>query len=511
LRFEDVPRALQRAGVPGGDEGALALRLDGGLRHVLLDEFQDTSTPQWQVLAPLLRRALADARRHVFVVGDTKQSIYGWRAGEPRLLGALAGMGLLSEDIALSRRSAPAVMEAVNALFADLPSNPGLGDEPAVADAARDWHGAAAFPHHETARQQLAGAVRLWELPTPDESGAEERRTLLAQAAADLVARLVQADPRASVGVLVRVNKPIPRLLHALRARGVPASGEGGNALTDSEAVLVLLSLLLLADHPGDTAAAFHVATSPLGPRLGLRFGDAAGQQALAERVRSALLAGGYGAWLDQRLADVRACPEFSAWDRRRAAQLVDLGHAWDARATLRPGDFVAHVRGTPIEDPATARVRVLTVHAAKGLEFDAVVCPDLERDPLRRRGEPGLVWDRADPQGAISGIFLRVSRDKAAQAGHGSLVRLLDAALQREVREELCVLYVALTRARRRLDLLVSAARPAAVSFAALLRHALQQDGAPGGEPGAARRLHQARDAGDDPLLDGALCPRLP
>jgi len=85
--FDDLPRALQR-GAEGTLSGeSLAFRLDGGIDHLLLDEFQDTSALQGGVLGPLLERVLDEERAgSFFCVGDTKQSIYGWRQGEPRLL-----------------------------------------------------------------------------------------------------------------------------------------------------------------------------------------------------------------------------------------------------------------------------------------------------------------------------------------------------------------------------------------------------------------------------------------
>jgi len=483
LRFADVPRALRRGAVPGGDETALALRLDGALQHVLLDEFQDTSAEQWRVVAPLVDRALADPDRHVLVVGDSKQSIFAWRAGEPRLMDVLARRGLAAVHLESSRRSAPAIMEAVNAIFEPLEGSPALGDDALARAAARDWHAEAAFPKHRTECASLRGAVRLWQVATPDRL-VGPRAARLAEATADLVAGLVAADASASVGVLVRTKKPIPRLIHTLRERGVLASGDGGNVLIDAEAVQVLLSLLVLADHPGDRAAAFHVGTSPLGRALGVDPRPGASQVRVAAEVRAALLRDGYGAWLERRRADVQACDAFGAWDRRRVAQLVDLGHAWDARATLRPADFVAHVRKTPVEDPASARVRVLTVHASKGLEFDAVVCPELEFDPLRRNGEAGLVAGRTDPEQPIDTIFLDLSPEVAQRAGHDRLLDLLNEARLRDLREELCVLYVALTRARRRLDLLVSTADPPASSFAAIVRQALERADAPVAPP---------------------------
>src|SRR6185312_11146571 len=117
-----------------------------------------------------------------------------------------------------------------------------------------------------------------------------------------------EAAPRASIGVLVRTNTAVARLIYELKIRGVPASEEGGNPLVDSPAVELILSLLKIGDHPGDSVARFHVAKSPLGEGSGFRVqgseGGAEGEserggggewERLSQRVRRELLEEGYG------------------------------------------------------------------------------------------------------------------------------------------------------------------------------------------------------------------------
>ncbi|MCA8982015.1 MAG: UvrD-helicase domain-containing protein, partial [Planctomycetes bacterium] len=95
-RFDDLPLALAGSAQANNplEERELDLwfRLDGRLDHLLLDEFQDTAPLQWRILAPVAEEVLADGtgERSFFCVGDTKQSIYGWRKAEPRLLAGLA-------------------------------------------------------------------------------------------------------------------------------------------------------------------------------------------------------------------------------------------------------------------------------------------------------------------------------------------------------------------------------------------------------------------------------------
>jgi len=474
-RFEDLPAALASGGALGA--GALAglwYRLDGRLDHLLLDEFQDTAPLQWRALAPLAEEILADGlgERGFFCVGDAKQSIYGWREAEPRLLETLEERFpvLRREPMAESYRSSAVVLDSVNRVFGELPDNPVFRDpeRPALRTAAERW--ARRFEPHRAARD-LPGEVRLLEASrdAPDESDGDACVRLAVQR----VTLLAEQAPAASIGVLVRSRKPIPRLLHALRQCGVRASGEGGNPLTDAESVQVFLSAIQLADHPGDSAAAFHVASSPLAAALGLERRDEAA--AASRRLRARLLREGFGGLAAGLLREVEAAPGLGDWDRQRFRQLVDLAHAHDARADLRPSSFCALVRATAVEDPTAARVRVMTIHASKGLEFDAVVLPELGTSLLPPHGD--FVHERRDPFGPIVRVAARPGR--AVLAFSPELRELVEAAEARALEESLSVLYVAMTRAARRLEMVVpplpKSGKPSeARSYANLLRGAL-------------------------------------
>ena len=195
--------------------------------------------------------------------------------------------------------------------------------------------------------------------------------------AAQLIGELHAREPRASVGVLVRTNKVVSYIIAALRKLGIPASGEGGTPLTDAAPVNALLALLRLADHPGDRLARYHVAQTPVGEMLGYTSHQAGAEaNRLARRIRGQLLRDGYGFTLD-RWAKALA-PSCNALERARLLQMVELGFQWDGDRTLRPGDFVRLVEKQRVEDPSGARVRVMTVHQSKGLQFDVVVLPNL-------------------------------------------------------------------------------------------------------------------------------------
>mgnify|MGYP005839793677 CR=1 FL=1 len=488
LRFEDVTRALASAWLDEHVE-EVGFRLDGHVAHLLLDEFQDTSALQWRVLHPLAARVVAgDGKRSFFCVGDVKQAIYGWRGGVAEIFDTLEKQlqPLCSEDLTQSWRSSQAVIDTVNLVFGGLGSNPVLQNEPAAAAA---W--GARFAKHTTAKSALPGLCRLMAGPRAAE-GQEQAEVTLAHAARH-VAALGREAPGCTIGVLVRKNVSVARLIFELRRQGVMASEEGGNPLSDSPAVQLVLSLLSLADHPGDTAARFHVAHSPLGKIVGLDDPrDTPAACRLALEVRQRLMTGGYGptlyAWVRQ------LAPACDARDLNRLLQLVEMGYGYEPVATTRPDDFVRLVHQRRVQDPTSAPVRVMTVHQAKGLQFDIVVLPELDV-PLV--GQPlQIVVGRSGVAGGVERVCRYVAKDLRGILPQ-SFRHMFDQHQSQVVQESLCVLYVALTRAVHSLDMIVAPSKPNEKSLrstqAGLLRAALA--GADPATPDAT--LYQHGDSG--------------
>jgi ATP-dependent exoDNAse (exonuclease V) beta subunit len=461
LTFSDFTRALALA-AERVELQEVFFRLDGSLRHVLLDEFQDTSVAQWRALQPLVSELVADETedRTLLAVGDVKQSIYGWREAAPELLERLPGLltesgaaaPLRDEQLTRSWRSSPVIIDFVNDVFSSMSSNGALADCP---DAAAWWD--RTFATHTTARLDLPGhvSVRAVRRATEDENGetTETKDGIRCEAAAALVAELYARDPALSIAVLARRNKLVGELLYRLGPGGhdIPVSGRGGRALSDTAPVNAILDLLQLADHPDHTAGAFHVASSPLGPVVGLTEpGDARQRERVASAVRRRVmregLAAAIGAWVD------RITAECDAWQQARLAQLVDLAAKYDRRRTLRCDDFMDSVEATLVPSPRASVVQVMTTHQAKGLEFDAVVLVELDA-PLIGRA-PKVMFSRSGPVGDI----VRICRtsNKSTRALAPELEALYAEWEMRAVRGSLCTLYVAATRAKHALYVLI-------------------------------------------------------
>ncbi len=469
MLFSDLTRKLAHDLPAMGDELTMHLyyRLDGVVAHLLLDEFQDTSIEQWSVLRPIAQEICAHgdaddgaAGRSFFCVGDVKQAIYGWRGGCAAIFDQVEhdlhlpprGGATLSR----SYRSSQVVLDAVNRVFTRLGDCAPLADHN---DTAEQWQGG--FVEHLAARQSLPGYVELITSPvgepTTGDAGDDAGQSHLeyvAEYVRDLAAR---ALPRgaAYIGVLVRTNNAVKQLIDLLGRAGVAASGEGGAPLTDDPAVNAVQSALLLADHPGHTAAAYHVVNSPLGQVVGLGSVRPNEVARTSQLIRAQLAADGYAATLTRwAKALVGSCDERSA---TRLTQLIELADAHDAGpATLRTRDFLARVESTAVEEPSGAAVRVMTVHKAKGLEFDIVVLPELQGLMARVNDLPAWAF-RPSEADTPSALFATAKRDVVELLADvcPALREAREQETRRRLLDDLSGLYVAMTRPRYALHMI--------------------------------------------------------
>jgi len=478
-RFGDITHLLRQSRVLGAYD-ALYFRLDAHIQHLLLDEFQDTSLAQWEVLEPVVSELLAggETERAAVIVADPKQSIYGWRGARPSLVKHVQSRyGLKGEKLEKSYRSGPVILDAVKDVFSGLEANNVVQEIDGGPDVSREW--IQDLYRQDASDDEQPGYAELRVGPRAEGRGGVQPALL--NYAAGLIGDLHAREPRASVGVLVRTNKVVSYIIASLRKLGIPASGEGGTPLTDAAPVNALLALLRLADHPGDRLARYHVARTPMGEVVGYTDHQAGAEaNRLARRIRGRLLRDGYGVTLDGWAKALE--PSCDSLERARLLQLVELGFLWDGERTLRPGDFVRLVEKQKVEDPSGARVRVMTIHQSKGLQFDVVVLPQLYPS-LEKSGDRNPVVP---------------ATDKATRILLPELQEAHEQNRAFRLRDELSALYVAMTRARYALHMVVPADGPrgpgTTKSAARILRDALAR-----GEPADSEgdELYQRGDPG--------------
>ena len=473
---ESALRALRAL----GDEQAptdLALALDHRIRHVLVDEFQDTSTSQFELLAALTRGWTPGDGRTLFLVGDPMQSIYRFREAEVGLFmrARSEGVGEASPErrrLAVNFRSRPALVDWVNAAFPTILG----GEEDAAA-------GAVAFESSVPFDASADGGVAVHPQVGPQRDAHAEARTVVALARERLAET---AD--GTVAVLVRGRRQLMAILPALRDAGLRAQAVEIESLAARPIVQDLLALTRALVHPGDRTAWLAVLRARW---CGLALADlevlagVARDGVIATRLGDVRVGGGLSVDAQRRLARVAPVLQTALDQRRRASLRHRVETTWralggpqvaasavaleDAEAFLallehteRAADLddvnalddaIHALYGRP--DPeADARLQVMTIHKSKGLEFDSVILPGLDQG-VRGNDSPLLQWMERPRMDGDPELLLAPVRAKHAH-DHDPHYRFISAlAREKDAHEQGRLLYVAVTRAIRRLDLL--------------------------------------------------------
>ena len=463
-------------------------RLETRYRHVLVDEFQDTSRAQWELVASLVRSwgeglgAGADALPpSIFIVGDRKQSIYGFRDADATVLDAASDLvdGLRPEAdarraITVSFRAAPALQSFVNDLFAEVVAGTDSARKDAFRYDSRDRVplGDEVVPAGAPALGIIAGDT----VAAAAESVAKEiRRILLGASVRDRTTGVLRPARPADIAVLFRSRDSHRDFEKALERAGIPSYVYKGLGFFDADEVQDAIGLLkYLADPWSDLRAA-----ALLRSRI-FRLSDP-GLAMLAPHLAGALLdPSGEDPALSASDREVlsRARAAAIAWlarvDRYPPASLLafildEVAYAYELRGPRRPqarenlkklramvrrfqnrgyatlGRVAEHLDRLAVGDEANAAVDALdavslmTVHASKGLEFPVVFVVNMHRGISNRR-DPIRVSATSSGASAVAIADYQSEADDEAQA--------------REREETKRLLYVAVTRARDRLYL---------------------------------------------------------
>ena len=461
-------------------------RLEARYHHVLVDEFQDTNPSQWRLVARLIESwgegmGLAHdgpLQPSIFIVGDRKQSIYAFRDADVRMLrrarryiAALRPDSKVRKSIARSFRAAPELQAFTNDLFASIDTSVKRAD--AFRFTARDR-----FPVDTPApaggrlRLIAAGDTALASATIGEEVG----RLLGEGIVRDRQTGLARPARPGDIAILFRSRASHREIEAALEARGIPTYVYKGLGFFDADEVKDLVALLrylgqpasplraaallrsrvvrvsdgavrLLAPHPEHVLSG--VDTIP----AGLHEED----RRVLERLRESL-----GTWLplvdrlppaevlDRIMIDAAYAFELRGPRlvqarenlkkvRSMARRLQNRGYATMARIADHVDQLSAGDESNAVVDALDA-VNLMTVHAAKGLEFPFVFLTNLTRG-TGGRGDPIVIV----PAGAGGHPLVSVA---------GSLPQAEDAVRQRDREETKRLLYVAVTRARERLYL---------------------------------------------------------
>jgi ATP-dependent helicase/nuclease subunit A len=441
---------------------------------VLVDEFQDTDEVQAEIVR-LLTRDPEDETRFapgkLMIVGDRKQSIYRFRRARVtvfvRMMKEILDDGGKLEHLRENWRSAPPLAEFSNRL-SELMMD-GKGKEKVSDDVDLSYR----IPFEEQdvliprSDRQFQGITYI---AADTEAKAAVGRPMEAEAIARLLKSWRSAGTIQSwqeVAVLMRGMNNAGIYIDALESHGIPVHVVEGTSFYQKNEVSDLIALLELVLHPDDPAIRAIVRTSSL---VGLSFND------LLEGKSSPEFEAVLAPWIEKRdsataaeiLEDVIRKTSFDVVMTaqkngvQRAAnigKLIEITRNLARQGTTALDDVVRHLRARAtdmtVREPEAQTtgqdadvVRLLTVHRAKGLEFDVVIVPDLA---ARTGGSSSNSLLLSDRWGILAGCAYGLHRKTLP---HALILRGKDEEDDQQFEEEKRLLYVAVTRARRMLVL---------------------------------------------------------
>lgn len=479
---DHTENALAALRALGSDEEPtdLALRLDYRIRHLLVDEFQDTSSMQFRLLERLTLGWQHGDGRTLFIVGDGMQSCYAFRNAKVSLFlkARNEGIGcvqLEALDLQVNFRSDSSIVEWVNRVFA--PAFPRLDD---LARGGVRYSNSAA---REATAQTDGVHVHLWQQDSDNPLDAVTQRQHEAEHIAALCRQLQQERPDQHIAILVRSRSHLRELVPALRATGLRWNASKIDRLLSYADIGDLFTLLRALLSVADVTAWLALLRTPF---AGLLLADvhtlashsqAANQslwstlqqhadvsglsddarqrlqrcvpvlqqarrlrqlQPLRQVLETAWIALGGAACLSDKALLPNVAAFFSLVDQHTAFNdIVDI-HALEAALERTHGSAV----------DADVKLELMTIHNAKGLEFDVVMLPGLDRVPMTGDREL-LLWhehlDRHDRSRPLLALMPGKGQPDDALYDY-----LRFEHSERDALEDTRLLYIAVTRAAR-------------------------------------------------------------
>jgi len=482
----DFPELCERAQRALGTEDEptdLALSMDLSLKHILVDEFQDTSQTQFRLFEQLVSGWSEGDGRTFFVVGDPMQSIYRFREGDVALFGQARDTGigpvkLTPLTLSVNFRASPVVVDWVNESFKRI-------------FPAREQADSGAVPYASSkAHLTVEGSVTVH--PLIDVNKLDE-----ALLVANIAHQALTDDPDHQVAILVRTRGQAAEIFAALRAADLPYQSIDMDLVGERAVVRDLLSLCLAMRYPHDR---LHWLALLRAPFVGLTLHD----------LHTLVEEGGSKAAMVELLRESERIVRLSPEGQARVARLMNVLEPalkranrgqlmpWVESVWLQLGGPVvcrdeidANAAERAIErlvkletdgllwqksvmdeamqslyaqqpDDAGSQIQIMTLHKSKGLEFDTVILPALDRQP-RADGTQLLNWFESTLDGRPQLQLAPFEQSGLHPGRRDRLNRLVRKARERcDAQEKLRLLYVACTRTRQHLHVIARTAKNA-------------------------------------------------
>jgi ATP-dependent exoDNAse (exonuclease V) beta subunit len=465
----------------------LALYLDNAIHHLLVDEFQDTSITQFELLTKLVQGWQSNDGKTMFVVGDPMQSIYRFRQAEVGLFFRAKEQGigpvkLRSLELSCNFRSTETIVNWVNHHFAKI-----FPQHVDIESGAVSFH-----PSVNVIKDKELSAIHALQFKNRE----QEAENLI-----QLINKELSSNPDQTLAILVRSRRHLVEIINLLRQHQIPYQGTDIDLLAHLEHLRDVWSLTHALLLPGDRLSWMALLNSPY---CGLSLNDILSiaqfnknksiyhallqlnkikqlseegriraefflqvmHQALSQRYQSRL-----SDWVAQTLKELHVEHILNQSQLNDLDQLWSLLDRYEQEGRLPDmNEFIMEFNKLYSQQATPSRLQIMTIHKSKGLEFDTVFLPGLGAQP-NRGDNPMLRWLTIPTQN--HGNLLLAS---PIQGAHQDRCALYDYLSQLDEEknhyESQRLLYVAVTRAKSRLYLMDSSAKSSKGSFHNLLKN---------------------------------------
>ena len=424
-------------------------RLDSRIRHILIDEFQDTSWTQWDIISPLIDEILSDTEeRSLFVVGDLKQAIYGWRGSSPEIFRRFLKYyesALKKHPLFESYRSAPEVLELVNLIFS----------LPCYIDRDRDWRDAVEFQDHVSAKGENVpkkGYSRLTLV-----SSEKRSENYLFPETLRLINEIQPHKQGLQAAVLVRTNEQAEKLLSLLTEENIPCTNSADVKIIDFPETKIVLAFFKLIADPGDLVSLFLLMNSPLREL----FKNETPEETLAFWRRQVIRDGysSVAARLAEKWKEASGNEEGKDIIAKRLSDISLAASSYPGRSLSDIENFISFIEEykRPREKADPGKVIVTTIHAAKGLTFDVVILPLIQSqlDDISKADYIKTEEQEEEVLSAPKCIAFIKKCSKLAYFASEQYAKMEDMAKEKQYIENANLNYVALTRPSKALYVL--------------------------------------------------------
>jgi ATP-dependent exoDNAse (exonuclease V) beta subunit len=433
LTFTDIETYTLRALINNPEPEYLYFKLGADINHLMIDEFQDTSYRQLEILDPLIAEitSTAPSEKSFFYVGDPRQAIFRWRGGTPELFKLLKmryGDKIKEDELKINYRSKEEIINFVNTIL----------------------------EKNDQAKQgNTGGWIRvenLGEYNTTNEGNDKilGRTTHIIE---DLHDNFGYAY--SDIAILVRTNNFGAMVAETLTRKHIPCVSKSRADILSNNDIRFVINLLKFLDNPENDFALMHVLLSPVfkikeETLRRLRFGNKTLYMSLIDN---------HSEWnatkkLEHLLRIVHFCNPYELIYRiyrelrltisYSLATLLDVALEYTKRGFTHLSIFIDWLEkagsSIDVKESHPEGIKVLTVHKAKGLEFEVVIIPETNWQ-LRRPENKQLIFSYRENGAAPDKIYWR---------NYGKYFKhLLEEERERLKKDALNLLYVALTRAK--------------------------------------------------------------